>query len=184
MNDLLLDFRPLRSHRFWQKMFIYFWIFSIFGHYLEVFWTMIPMSGTWRPIMESVLPIAAPYGIGAVTLIILVWPFAKNNRTHPIIIYILCTIVASAVEYLSALFVIVTRGHNQFWSYSNHPYNLNGYISLDSSLVLGIIATLFLYFVYPNCEKIINKIKWRWLNVAFWIMLVSYLIDLSNSYLK
>jgi uncharacterized membrane protein len=175
--------QPWHSVRFWQEMFVYFWVFSLAGHYLEVIWTKFPISMGWKPVMVTITPIAAPYGFGAVAVVLLVWPLIKKRVINPLTTFILCILISGLVEFICAASIVLFVGHNQFWNYSHQPINLLGYTCLESSLVLGAMSTLFLYFIYPFCEKMMRRINNWQLNAIFWILLISYSVDLVVSVL-
>lgn len=182
-NTSLFEWSSLKSFKYWQKIYIYFWLFSILGHYLETVW-IIPLGTQWRPIMETLTPVAIPYGLGAVVSIFFVWPIVKRRAANIAVVFILSTLLSSIVEYLCALSVVIMRGNNQFWDYTNNPFNLNGFISADSSLVFGVLATAFIYFVYPPFEKVFSKISYKWINAIFWVTFISYAADLIYTYSK
>lgn len=176
-----------RTVRFWQEIFIYFWVFSLAGHYLEIIvaqaYHLLTGNPPWQPIIMTVVPLAAPYGMGVVTIILAVIPLMKRYHLQPISVFALSVVATSLVEYGSALFVVIFDGHNQFWNYSNLPYNINGYVALRSSVAFGVLAVIFIYCVYPYCEKHLRRIKDRHINILFWMLLIAYLVDLASAYL-
>lgn len=174
------------SALFWQKIFIYCWIFSLGGHFFELVWAQLYHFATgdplWHPLIVTTLPLALPYGFGIVAIILFVVPLIKKYKLHPIAVFVFTMIVASIIEYLCALFVVSVYGYNRFWDYSHLPFNLHGYISAGSSLVFAVIATAFVFYVYPFCEKWFKHIKPRHINIIFWVMFVMYGADLLLTY--
>lgn len=170
------------SWRYWQEMSVYFWVCSILGHYMEVFWSwvqgLITHRAVWHPIMPSFLPISVPYGFGMVAVLIFVLPIIKKYKANPIIAYLLCSFFCGLVEYICAALIVIVCGHNKYWDYTHQPFNFNGYTSLEASVTFGVIAFIFLFFVYPFCEKYIKRIKSKYLNFFFWFMIVAYSLDL------
>ena len=74
----------------------------------------------------------------------------------------------------SALALVVTLGHNDFWSYSGHPYNLGGYISMASVSVFGLLGALFAHLLYPATRPALDRIGRRRM-----AMLVTVLVALE-----
>lgn len=152
-----------RSLRFWQEILIYYWLFSLAGHYYELLLAevmhLVTGQPLWKPMMFTVIPLAGPYGLGVIAIIIFVVPLMTRYKLHPITVFTLNAITASVVEYLCALVVVAIYGRNQYWDYSNLPLNFQGYISLGSSLIFAILATFFIYYIYPYCEKFMRRIK-------------------------
>ena len=170
------------SFETFRKLFIVFWIFSFLGHYLEIIWSwfnhMVFGSSLWVPTVPTILPLAPPYGLGVVAVIVLTWPFVKRHEFNPFQAFAMNVIISAIVEYLSAMFLVLVDGYNKFWNYSNQPFNLNGYICLENSLLFGVGVTIFLYYIYPLCNKIYNKFKQDQIDVIFWVLFIFYGIDL------
>lgn len=171
-----------------KKIFLYYWLFSLVGHYGENIWAFSRHLITGEPykahIVSTIIPFASPYGLGAIAIILLVWPLIKSRKINPLIIFVLNVIIAGVVEYLCAVVAAALYGHNYFWDYSTKPFNIDGYICLESVLIFGIAATIFIYFIYPFIENIIQKLSRQQLNIIFWILFISYIIDLTYTYTK
>lgn len=174
-----------KTARYWQTLYLYFWFFALAGHYLEVFcaqfYHLLTGSPAWHPIIITVIPLAAPYGLGVMAIIILVVPLVKNQKINAPIAFILSTIIASFVEYFSAVFAAHFFSQYQFWDYSKNLLNLNGYISLQTSLTFGIAAMIFVYWLYPFCQSYLNRLKDGQIRTAFWALAILYAVDLAVS---
>jgi uncharacterized membrane protein len=171
-----------------QKIFIYFWVASILGHYLEVFWSFVNhyISGghIWHPSTITLTPLAPPYGFGALAVILLSLPLIKRYKLNPLMTLILNILVTGAIEYLCAAFLVLTIGHNQYWNYSHQPFNISGYVCLQSAFMFGVAATLFLYFIYPLLEKLFMIFKKWQVKAIFWILFITFLADLLTTYIR
>lgn len=171
-----------------QELFIYFWICSIIGHYLEVIWAFIKhiISGAplWQPTVPTIMPLAPPYGLGAIAVVLIVWPIIKSHKVKPLSVLALNIFTTGAIEYFCAATIVLFAGTNQFWNYSSQPFNLNGYTCLEASVLFGISATIYLYFIYPPLKKTIDKIKKRHFSFIFWLLFVTYVADLIFLYLR
>lgn len=165
-----------------QKLYITFWVFSFIGHYIEIIWALFNYSifgsQLWIPTTPTILPLAPPYGLGVVVVILFTYPLIKRRDLGPIEAFILNFLICGVVEYLSAAFLVSTVGYNQFWDYSNQPFNINGYICLTNSLIFGFCVTLFIYYIYPLYRKFLNKLKTGQINNLFWLLFAAYSIDL------
>lgn len=181
-NDESVDLSYLGTGVFWQKIFIYFWIFSIVGHYIEIIWAeanhIFLNYPLWHPIIPTFMPLAAPYGFGVVGVILFVWPLMKHYKLHPLGVFVASVIVTSVIEYICAVIIVLFVGHNYFWNYTGQFLNINGYVCLQSGLLFGAGATIFLYFVYPYCEKVLNRFSQKQLSGLFWVLFVGYGVDL------
>jgi len=165
-----------------QKLYIIFWVFSFIGHYLEIIWAwfnfIIFGSQLWIPTTPTVLPLAPPYGLGIIAVLLFTYPLIKRHDLGPAEAFVLNVFICGVVEYLCAAFLVLVVGYNQFWDYSNQPFNINGYICLTNSLLFGFCVTLFVYYVYPFCYKAIKKLKMSQINNLFWLLFIAYVIDL------
>lgn len=176
------------SFAIFQKLFIIFWVFSFLGHYLEILWALfnhvIFGSQLWVPSTPTILPLAPPYGLGVVAVIVFTWPLVKHHDFGPIEAFIVNVFISGIVEYLCAAFLVFVVGYNKFWDYSNQPFNINGYICLENSLLFGFGVTLFLYYIYPLYTKAMNKLKQEQIDTLFWVLFISYGVDLIYLNLK
>lgn len=176
------------SFNFFKKIFILYWFFSLLGHYAENFWAFLNHIVTGDPykehIVSTIIPLASPYGLGFVLIILIVWPLIKSRRINPIAAFVLNSVIAAVTEYFSAAFVVMIYGRNDFWDYSMKPLNINGYICFESIVIFGIAATLFIYFIYPLIEKLIQRFNRRQINIIFWILFISYILDSIHTYTK
>ncbi|MFA6308463.1 MAG: putative ABC transporter permease [Clostridia bacterium] len=174
------------TFNFAQKIFIYYMLFSVFGFYSEIFWAEFVHLGTAKPfsdpILQTIIPMASPYGLGAIAVILIVWPLIKKNKINPALVLILNIIITGAVEFVCAAVLVIFSGHNYFWNYSAKLLNLNGFVCLESALIFGVLATLFIYLFYPFIEKFMQRFNTRQINAVFWILITFYILDLLYSY--
>lgn len=181
-NKVLSVNNETSSLVFLKKIFIYFWATSLLGHYLEVVWIYImhiTVGATlWETTIPTITPLAAPYGFGMVTVIMLVIPLIKKYKLHPLGVFVLNAFVTGVIEYLCALVLVLATGYNRYWNYSNELLNINGYVCLKSAILFGIGATLFVYYIYPTLEKMVNGLQKKQFNAVFWLLFSSYSIDL------
>lgn len=173
-----------KKSTFLEEIFIYFWVFSLFGHYLELIWKSLFFPSTWHPIVLTLLPLAPPYGLGVIMAILVIKPLMKRLKLKPLTTFVFCCLESGLVEYFCATIIVFFAGSNKFWNYSNQPFNINGYVCLKNIIIFGILNTFFLYFVYPFCQKIIERLRQHQISVIFWILFVSYTLDLMILELK
>jgi len=168
-----------RQPAFWRNIFLYYWAFAFAGHILEVLWQKITDNPYFDPNnIPTFAPLAVPYGLGAVAVILAVWPLYKRfKKMNVLLVFVLAAVVTTAVEYLCALVIIAFMGHNPFWDYSNMPFNFQGMICLRNAVLFGIVATIFLQVLFPRIERRVSKISDRLLNDIFLLLATTYAID-------
>jgi uncharacterized membrane protein len=161
-------------------------VFSIVGHFIEIIWAWMKyfaVGSTWYPRVDDLIPLAAPYGLGTILLIIIVWPIMKSRKIHPFSIFVLSGVLAGIVETISALFVILLYGQNYFWDYSNRFMNFFGLTCLRACFLFSIVSVIFLYFIYPQFEKLFEKFGKRRISIIFWVLFVIYVGNLILSFI-
>ena len=164
-----------------SKLVIYFVSATVVGWYLEIIWTYLRFHLYDPGFIITQLakpPLAEPYGLGAVALIVIVIPMLQRYKLGLAATWALNTLVTAAVEYISAVALVIIFGHNTFWNYSIEPFNLNGYISLETSLFFGIVATLFVYFAYPACERLLAHMSRKQIGVVTLVLGTLYIVAL------
>ena len=130
--------------------FLYFLIFAVIGWILETCFSFYSLGHfTKRGFLFG--PLCPIYGWGALILIM----FFSTYKKHNLKLFIYAALIFSVFEYLvsfgmEALFSL------KWWDYTEDFLNLNGRISIFYSFAWGIIAILFINFVYPFFKKKIN----------------------------
>jgi len=170
---------PYRTWRFWRNLFLWFWVFSLVGHLGELVWGLLRVaagSRSWESFLTIPLfAVAMPYGLGAVALKLTLAPLMKR-KPNLAIIFLASMVLMTAIEFVCAAVAVALFGRNFFWDYSDQPFNLFGWICLRNSLVFGVGATVALKWVFPWCEKLLARIKARYLDLAFWLLFPSYVL--------
>ena len=155
-----------------------FFIYSILGFLLESTFTLIVSShfssgilyGTWTPI----------YGFGAILTIVISRKIFKNMHQNKfvetIITFIILTVVLTIIEWLGGI-IIENLFHETLWNYKDYKYNIGKYISLEMSLIWGIISIFVIYFIKPIIDKLEKKIP-KFITI---IITILFIIDLITT---
>ena len=162
--------------------FIYFLVFAIIGWLLETAFSFYSLGHfTKRGFIFG--PLCPIYGWGALILIM----FFSTYKRHNIKLFFYAAIIFSVFEYLvsfgmEALFSL------KWWDYTQDVLNLNGRISIFYSFAWGIIAILFINFVYPFFKKKINiilsKIPYKVQIIGVNVLLIALIADTVLSSIK
>ncbi len=169
-----------RQMKFWRDTFLYFWFFSLIGHIVELVWAILGIMFTVKSAGHlatiPIFAIAAPYGLGALALLLLIYPLVKRQKLGLVSAYFLSVAITTVIEFISALLAVLVLGSNPFWDYSNRFMNLFGFVCLGNSLLFGVISVISIKWLFPWTEEWRSKINERYLNLAFWVLLPSYLL--------
>lgn len=81
----------------------------------------------------------------------------KNKYLKIIIEFFIYVIVLTFLEFLGG--ILVENIFNKvFWNYETSKYNIGKYVSLDISLIWGLLSLLVLYFFHPLVMKFLKHI--------------------------
>ena len=162
--------------------FIYFILFAFIGWLLETCFSFYALRHfTKRGFLYG--PLCPIYGWGALILIMFFGRYRKNNLK----LFIYSAIVFTAFEYLvsygmEALFSL------KWWDYTEEFMNLNGRVSIFYTFAWGIIAILFINFIYPFFKKKLNillsKIPYKVQVTAVYILFAIFITDTVLSCIK
>lgn len=144
------------------------WIWEIFLNLLN-YGTIVNkgvMLGPWLPI----------YGSGGVLMLVLF----KKWRDKPIIIFFLCALIATLIEYGTGWYLETFKGF-RWWDYSGYILNINGYISLENSIGFGMSGFITIYFVAPILDNLFKKISIKSQTILCILLASLFLIDFIHS---
>jgi uncharacterized membrane protein len=138
------------------KYTLLFAIYSLIGVAIEIIFGLIVdhrINGVIYGFL--LLPIMPIYGIGAAFVL-----FIRRYLRNPMTLFIGSVLIMSFFEYISHWLFQVLLGI-QFWDYSNKPFNIEGRVSLDSSIGFGVAALLLVYAIHPLLLRLLSKIPKR-----------------------
>ena len=153
-------------------------MYSIFGYILETIVAFLThtnfksgiLSLWWTPV----------YGIGAVTILFISNYLFKNlhmNRVYEtIIVFFVVAITLSVIEVLGGVLIEKTFGIT-FWNYSNHMYPIGKYISLEMTIIWGLISIVFIYVIHPVLNNLIKKIP-NWITM---LLIIIFIYDVTKT---
>lgn len=137
---------------------ILFWLFiagSLMGFVMEGVWHFL-RKGTWGfRVATLVGPFCVIYGVGAMAMYLIA---LAVERKPPLMQFAAFALAGSAVEYLSSLFQELAFG-TVSWNYSHHTLNLGGRISLQMTLIWGVIGMVLMYGILPVLLSAFNRLR-------------------------
>ena len=151
-----------------------FFIYSILGFLLESTFNLIVIHhfksgilyGPWTPV----------YGIGAILTIIISKKIFKKLKTSPLketlITFLILAITLTITEWLGGI-LIEKLFSITMWNYKNFNLNIGKYITLEMTLIWGLISIFLIYFIKPVIDIIEKKIP----KSLTYILLILFIID-------
>ena len=170
----------MRRKDVFKFVLIIFWVFiigSMIGYGVETIVAII-QNGHFAS-RQGLLygPLIPVYGVGLVAYYLVI---SKIKDKGNLKIFIITMVLGGIVEYLFSFFQEKFFG-TVSWDYSNLWFNLNGRTSLLHCLYWGTGGVLFVKYVYPFIEKLINKIDILALKQITVILLVLLAFDVGIS---
>lgn len=178
----------------------FFLIYSALGWVVEVVYcTLVSGKIKNRGFLNG--PVCPVYGFGMLALLACLQLImegmgagsARVEDTGGLVIFLGAMVLASTVELIAGRLLDVLF-HARWWDYRMRPFNLNGYICLQFSILWGLGGVFVIKLVHPTLEALsTDRIpeKYGWFFLAFFYAV--YLADLvvtvmevrgMNRYLK
>ena len=160
------------------EILTYFVIYSLLGWLLE---------STYRTILEKKIintgflkgPFCPIYGCGAIIIII----FFSGLEKNILALFLVSIIILSLWEYLVGVF-LEKMFKTKYWDYSNHKFNYKGRICLTNSIAWGILAVIFIKFIHPTIESLLNQVDSIYINISVIAISSILVIDAIISIIK
>lgn len=187
-NDTINIVEAASSLSKFKKIYIIFWITSLFGYYVEIIWSLLNIYvfkiSNWRPVDLTFIPVTVPYGLGVIAVILFVIPLIKRYKLHPAVVFIVSALITGAIEYVSATVIVMIYGRNEYWDYSKKFLNINGYVCLRNVLIFGVLSMLYIYYIHPRFMKFYDKHLKIHESSIFWVLYVTNFIDLTYALMR
>lgn len=170
-----------------KKYYLKFMMYAIIGWCYEVFLEVFIYG--WGFSNRGVLfgPYCPVYGFGALAFIICFNKLLKNKTLKQKIllipiIFLGCMLVATVIELITSYICEIFTGSWPWQTYAQYKYNFDARIALSPSLRFGLGGVIFLYFLEPLFDKILNKLSNKTINIIFYVILIIFLIDIIYSF--
>lgn len=121
-------------------------------------------------------PYCPIYGFGALFVIL----FLIKYMDDIINFYVLVVVSVSILEYFTS-YLMEKVFNARWWDYSTKRFNLNGRISVETSLAFGILAIFVCYFLHPLIINGLDLVPENVLMIISAIIFIPFIIDLSIS---
>lgn len=157
------------------KIFLIFFIGSIFGFLIEILYGLI---------IDRVLmfrrgliygPFIQVYGVGAVLYYLLICYIKEPKK-----LFFVGMILGGIVEYVFSFLQEVIFGTIS-WDYSNMIFNINGRTCLLYCFFWGLIAIIYLKTIFPWIEKIDVFLLDKKVRIITYFLLVFMIFDITIS---
>ncbi len=122
-------------------------------------------------------PLCPVYGVGVVTITVLLGKYANDF----VALFILATVLCGVLEYLTGYFM--EKWFNaRWWDYSNRRFNINGRVCLENLCAFGIAGSVILKYINPFFINIYDKLPDTIRHTITGILFVLFIIDFVISF--
>ncbi|MGN0181067.1 MAG: putative ABC transporter permease [Candidatus Ornithomonoglobus sp.] len=154
-----------------SQYFVCFIIYGFFGWIYESLYYSVQLR---KPVNTGFLHVCfCPiYGFACVGNVILF-----KNIENSVIIFVTSMLVISLLEYfvswmLEALF------EKRWWDYSGWPANINGRVSLLSSLAFGVMSVAQMKLLHPSVAGFIIRLTEKYTYITILLFMAIIILDL------
>lgn len=150
-----------------------FLTFSILGNIFErvvmYFIDKTYVSGFMNTIFTPI------YGIAIILILFIDKKINIKNKVIKLLTeFIIFSIILSIIEGLGGMLIELIF-NKVYWNYDSYKFNIGKYMSLETSLIWGIISLITLYLIYPLYKKVEDKIP-KLLTISLSIIFIINLI--------
>lgn len=157
-------------------MFLLFIIYSILGWIMEV----IIVSFQQKKVTDRgflIGPYCPIYGTGALLITIFLTKYVDDL----VALFVMSSIFGAVLEYFTS-YIMEKIFKTRWWDYSTHKYNLNGRISLTTTLGFGALGVILIHFLNPFFEKVMGLFPDLALTIVSIVLAVIILTDIIISF--
>lgn len=145
------------------------------------------MESIFRSIMEKKIintgflkgPICPIYGIGA----IIMFTFLQSLENNIVLLFLASIIILTLWEYIVGV-MLEKMFHTRYWDYSDHKFNIQGRICLSNSIYWGVLGVVFVKYIHPNIQNLVQKVDIKLLYFIVTILMVAFIVDMIKSIVK
>lgn len=165
-----------------KELTILFWVFiigSIAGFIFEVI-VVFFRKGHFE-LRQGLIygPFIPVYGIGAMCYYIVLSKIKIKNKVQ---IFLITMILGGITEYLCS-FIQEKAFGTISWDYSYLPFNINGRTSLLHCIYWGIGGVLYITYIEPLLNKMIDKTNMKAFDLITIILSIFIVFDISISWM-
>lgn len=174
---------------FWRNLAVYFCVFSVIGHWMEIAYCLFMNqfgivdgeSLVWGDPFYPFLVYGVGVAVCAIALVPLKERLIKQRRTlwGAGLQFFLITVGVCLVMELGMGLMLNqpnAAGDYPLWDNSNLPFNVLGQAWLVNDLALGAVAMLYVWVVYPFCERVLASVPPRIMNAAALIVVAAFIV--------
>ncbi len=154
-----------------SECIIYFIVYSFLGWAYESFYYSFQLRKFVNAgfLHGCMCPI---YGLACIGNILLL-----SNIESDLVVLVVSMTVISSIEYVVS-FMLEKLFDKRWWDYSKWPMNINGRISLVTSVCFGIMSLIQLRLIHPQLSKLMWRLSERSIHILIAMFVTVLFLDL------
>ncbi|MGN0164218.1 MAG: putative ABC transporter permease [Candidatus Ornithomonoglobus sp.] len=154
-----------------SQYFVCFIIYGFFGWIYESLYYSVQLR---KPVNTGFLHVCfCPiYGFACVGNAVLF-----KNTENGVIIFVTSMLVISLMEYFVS-WLLETLFGKRWWDYRELPFNINGRISLFSSLAFGAMSLVQMKLLHPSVAGFVTRLSEKYTYVTILLFMAVIILDL------
>lgn len=158
------------------KLYYLFMVYAFCGWLMEVILVSI-RNKKWTSRGFLIGPYCPIYGFGAIFITLLLKKYYDDIWS----LFVNSFLLGSVLEYFTS-YLMEKIFKARWWDYSDHKFNLNGRISLTTSLGFGVLGVFVMYVLNPFFMKLPNNISPILFNIMMIIIFIVFISDTIFSF--
>lgn len=149
----------------------FFVLYSFLGWCSEVCFCSIN-TGKWvnRGFLSG--PVCPIYGFGMLIILVVLTPLKHNL----LLLFVGAMLLASLLELVTG-YLLKKLFHTSWWDYSDHRFQLGGYICLKFSILWGAAGTAVVLLLHPAIQMLVDHFPPVLGKVLIWPLLAIFVCD-------
>ncbi|MBR0382547.1 MAG: hypothetical protein IJH71_08940 [Eubacterium sp.] len=98
-------------------------------------------------------PVCPVYGFGMCSILLAIGAVSGGKELNLFILFLVGTALTTTIELVAGR-ILDLAFHARWWDYSDMPFNLNGYICLEFSIIWGLGCVFVIKLVHPLIEHL------------------------------
>ena len=153
-------------------------IYSFLGWVYETIYCTVK-GGKWENRGFLFGPVCPIYGIGAIAIsVVMILATQSNIQLRTWQIYLISVVGSAVLEFVTS-WALERTFHAVWWDYSRLPFNIQGRISLFTSLGFGIAGLLIVHYIAPVTEEVMDSVTPIMTELLSLILLFIFVADLT-----
>lgn len=118
-------------------------------------------------------PYCPIYGCGVLAVVVALTPLKDNL----LLLFLGSMVLTTVLEFITG-FILEKAFHDQWWDYSDEPFNIKGYVCLKFSVMWGLACVFIMRIIHPIIYGFIRWIPFPVGATCLVVIMICFLVDI------